>query len=219
ALPEHASRDEVVELAKRSRLTHLPVHRGSLDRIVGILDVRRFLLDRHRRQVTQADVAGAAVYVPQIATLDQLLDHFRRTNTDSAIVVDEYGGTAGVVAIADVVEELVGEIPGSIRRQPEPPREIAPNRWRVEGNFGLHEWGDLLAGDLVSTRASTMGGLIIERLGRAPEPGDHVDVGSIRLEVEQVDGPRVATAIVSVRASGPDETADDDGGGAEEHGP
>ena len=105
-----ASYEQVRDLAERTRLTKFPVYKENLDHIVGLLPVRSFLLAGE-----SAPAGGDAPvhYVPETARLDQLLDRFRETHTQLAIVVDEYGGTAGLVAVEDVVEELVGDIVGA----------------------------------------------------------------------------------------------------------
>ena len=111
-----ASYEQVRDLAERTRLTKFPVYKENLDHIVGLLPVRSFLL-AGESATAGGDATGGALtpvhYVPETARLDQLLDRFRETHTQLAIVVDEYGGTAGLVAVEDVVEELVGDIVGA----------------------------------------------------------------------------------------------------------
>ena len=129
------SRDAIIAVAEASRLTKLPVYEDDLDTIVGLLHVKRFLLDDDNAPLD--DMITPAGFVPEMATLDQLLDHFRRTRTDLAIVVDEYGGTAGVVALKDVVEEIVGEISRTRELTAAPVTLIALSTWRVSGEVPL----------------------------------------------------------------------------------
>ncbi len=114
AVPLGATVEQVRDLAKKTRLTKFPVYEENLDHIVGLLPVRRFLLEPPQRpddHEAYRRLLTPAHYVPESARLDQLLNRFRQTQTQLAVVVDEYGGTAGVVAAEDVVEELVGDIP------------------------------------------------------------------------------------------------------------
>ena len=142
-------------------------------------------------------------YVPETARLDQLLDRFRDTHTQLAVVVDEYGGTAGLVAAEDVVEELVGDITSTEDRGGiEPPMLVGPASWRVDGATRVHDWAEAFGARLVSPQVATLGGLILARLGRAPQVGDRVDLGNVRLEVEQVDRARVLTVIVTLEPEG-----------------
>lgn len=110
AVPIDATRDDVAAIARETRLTKLPVHEGDLDHIVGILHVKRFLLDDESHHVRGSSAIVPVRYIPELATLDRLLDDFRRTHTQLAIAVDEYGGTAGIIAIEDIVREIMGDL-------------------------------------------------------------------------------------------------------------
>ena len=116
AVPLDASYRQVRDLAEETRLTKFPVYKENLDHSVGLLPVRSFLLADQSSpsgRVALQRILAPVHYVPETARLDQLLDRFRLTHTQLAIVVDEYGGTAGLVAAEDVVEELVGDIAGA----------------------------------------------------------------------------------------------------------
>jgi CBS domain containing-hemolysin-like protein len=198
AVPETASRLDVETLTRDTRLTVVPAYRDDLDHIAGLLHVRRYLLDSRGSDAPLTEHVTPARFVPEVATLDQLLDHFRGTRTHLAVVVDEFGGTAGIVAIEDVVEELVGDIATEQGRAEVRPEPIGPNRWRVGGDASVHEWADSFGPRLTPPRVSTLGGLITARLGRAAEAGDSVELGNVRVDVEQVDRSRVVTVIVTL---------------------
>jgi len=206
AVPVTATRDEVTALARRTRLTIFPAYNDDLDHIVGLLHVKRYLADPRGGDALLTDHVTPARFVPEVAKLEQLLDHFRTTHTHLAVVVDEFGGTAGIVAIEDVVEELVGDIASKPDRQEVRPEPIGHNQWRVGGDASVHEWAGSFGPRLIPPRISTLGGLITSRLGRAPEAGDFVELGNVRVDVEQVDRARVVTAIVTL-------TPDPDDGG------
>lgn len=198
AVPATASRADLLEIVKRHRFTKLPVYDKDLDTIVGLLYVLRYLGDPQRDDQSIRDRAEPIEFVPEIATLDQVLEHFRATKTQIAIVVDEFGGTAGIVAIEDVVEEIVGDISATEDEQPSQPQLIGLNRWRVAGDLSVHDWAAAFGQRLVSPRVATLGGLITAHLGRAPNPKDSVELGSVRVEVEHVERARVVTAIVTL---------------------
>jgi putative hemolysin len=206
AVAEDATRDDVIELVREARRTQAPVYRGNLDHIVGMLHVKRFALDPDIRAVTDPEVMTPPHFVPEVARLDQLLDHFRRSQVQSVVVVDEFGGTQGVVSVEDVVEEIVGDIvaPGEVLI--EPPRLIGLGRWRVSGEMSLHEWAEAFEISLESPEVATLGGLIVERLGRAPEIGDAVVIDHVRLEVEQLEQSRVVAAILTLLPDSVDES-------------
>ena len=207
AVPETASRLDVETLTRDTRLTVVPAYRDDLDHIAGLLHVRRYLLDSRGSDAPLTEHVTPARFVPEVATLDQLLDHFRGTRTHLAVVVDEFGGTAGIVTIEDVVEELVGDIATEQGRAAVRPEPIGPNQWRVGGDASVHEWAGSFGPRLIPPRVSTLGGLITARLGRAAEAGDSVELGNVRVDVEQVDRSRVVTVIVTLTSG------QDDGGG------
>jgi putative hemolysin len=202
AVPADAGPDDVRRLASETRHRRLPVYRGDLDHIIGMLDVKRYLVRVEGGGVSLRRAMRRARFVPQIATLDQLLEHFRTTHTSTAIVVDEFGGTAGIVAIEDVVERLVGDIAGAEREEIRAPRQIGPQQWELDGELSVHDWAEAFGQRLISPRVSTLGGLIVERLGRAPQVGDGVIVGNVMLKVTEVEGARVATAAVTLLTEG-----------------
>jgi CBS domain containing-hemolysin-like protein len=214
ALPVDAAPIDVIALVKEARFTRLPVYEGDPDHILGVLPVKSYLLDGGKPGVTMRKLLIPARFVPVMITLDQLLDHFRRTHTQTAIVVDEYGGTSGIVSIEDVVETLVGDIIAADEFATDPPRQVGPNQWLVDGDISIHDWADAFGQRLVTTRVSTLGGLIVERLGRAAEVGDVIELSNVRLEVAQVDRSRVESAIVTLmdrRQATPDDRPDREG--------
>ncbi|MBT8485693.1 MAG: CBS domain-containing protein [Phycisphaerales bacterium] len=206
ALPATADRDDVRRCATESRQTVIPVFRENLDDIVGVLHVKRMLLDETISSVTDRRVLTAAHFVPDLARLDQLLDEFRRGHTRVAVVVDEYGGTEGLVTVEDVVEEVVGDI---VRGQaPRPPQLIGLGRWRCWGRTPLHEWTEAF-GVRVDSSVATLAGFVTERLDRPPLPDDLVELDGLRLEVETVEDRQAASILVVI-----DDAATDGGPGA-----
>jgi CBS domain containing-hemolysin-like protein len=198
ALPVDATRSDVVNAVRETRLTRLPVYEGTLDNIVGTLPVKRYLLADPAERAPLRPWLGPAKFVPQMATLDQLLEEFRRSHAQSAIVVDEFGGTAGIVAIRDVVEEIVGDIVAEDELEIDAPKLIGINRWQISGDFGVHDWAEAFGQRLVSPQVATVGGLIMQSLGRLPTAGDVVRLGNVQLEVEQVDRARIVSAIITL---------------------
>ncbi len=188
---------DVSSTAARARLTHLPVAGDGIDDIRGILDLKRYFLPVERPP--RAACIDAVRFVPELATLEQLLEHFRKTGSKLAIVVDEYGGTAGIVALEDCVEEIVGDIASGDERVIDKPVEIEDGVWRVSGEMGVARWAEIFGTRVVSPRASTVAGLVMQRLSRLARPGDTVDLANLRLSVEEVDGARIRTVRVSLQ--------------------
>jgi CBS domain containing-hemolysin-like protein len=171
-----------------------------VDDVRGILQLKKFLLPRLRPARQQC--TEPARFVPEIATLEHLLEHFRRTGSKLAIAVDEYGGTAGIVALEDCVEEIVGDIASPGEQQVDAPVEVTPGMWRVSGEMSVSRWADLFGSREISPRASTVAGLVMQRLSRIARPGDRVEFASLVIEVESVDAARIESVLVSLRSGG-----------------
>lgn len=194
ALPLSAKRDEVIRVAESTRLTRLPVFGRDLDDIRGILHVKRYLLDPKSSTTPVGAMMSAVRFVPEVATLDRLLEELRRNRMQSAIVVDEYGGTAGIVSIGDVVSELVGELLPRDQRDAEVVKQIDEDTWRIGGEVALRDLSEIISIEVPSPRISTFNGLITDRLGRAPAVGDTVEFDRFRVVVERVERMRIITA-------------------------
>ena len=138
-------------------------------------------------------------FIPQVATLDQLLNHFRETKTRLAIVVDEFGGTAGIVTLEDVLEELIGEIGDASERSVDPPTQLDSGEWLLDADTGVRAWFSATGPFVERFPAATMGGLIAAKLGRMPELGDTIQLANITLKVATMNAYRVSTVIVSVQ--------------------
>jgi putative hemolysin len=181
-------------------LGRLPVRGDDMDDVVGILSSRRFLLDAP----TAVDpdrirsMCRPASFVPEVASVEQLLSRFRAEGSTIAIVVDEFGGTAGLVTIEDVAEELVGEISGEGDDEIPNPERLGEARWRVSGRMSLHDWRAAFGPALDDHRISTVGGLFLAQLGRLARAGDEIRIANVRLVAERVDAGRVESAVVDL---------------------
>lgn len=205
AVPVAASPEDVLNLARETRHTKFPVYVGDMDTIVGILSVKRFLLESRSRRVSVRSAMSQAVFAPQIATLDQFLEHVRRARSRSAIAVDEFGGTAGIISIEDVIERLVGDVTAQEERAGDHGqvqlRQMGTSGWEVDGDMSVHDWAEAFGQRIVSKHVATLGGLMIEHLGRPPHVGDIVRLANVELEVLEVDRARVVRAAVRLRSA------------------
>lgn len=192
------TRDHVLDMIRENHLTRLPVYANDLDHIVGVLHVKEYLLDPRADKLPIRRAMNRARFVPQVAKLDQLLDLFRKTKSKFAVVVDEFGGTAGVVSLEDVVERLVGDIAADESHDLQPTQLIGLNTWQVDGDMSVYDWAEAFGQDLVSPRVATVGGLIVDHLGRAPVVGDSITLGNVRLEVAEIERSRVLSAVVTL---------------------
>ena len=179
------------ERMEKNHMTKLPVYAGEIDNIVGLVHLRQILL---RGDVPLDSIVQKANFVPEQKTVESLLEFFRRTRTDMAIVVDEYGGIAGSVRLEDIAEELLGQIEpaGPI----EPIEQTGPFEYRLAGNLAIHDWAEVFGIDPAETRQVTIGGLVTALLGKIPKPGDVAHLKNLKFTVENVRKRRIESIIL-----------------------
>ena len=194
-IPAGTDVDELRQIIRRNPHTRYPVHNGDLDHIVGSVHVKVLL--RHlvaNRPVTSRD-ARPLPHVPATVPLDELLAAMRRNRAHMAVVMDEHGGTAGIVTIGDLFEEVVGDITEGRGRGPV--YRDASGRLLVRGTVRLATAGDALGVALEHPEVQSIGGLVLALLGRPAAIGDAVVYRSVRLEVTATSGLGVAEVAMS----------------------
>ncbi len=187
----------VRELMQRSQLTKLPAYREQIDNITGLVRLRSLML---KPGASLAEVVEPVHFVPEQKTVESLLEFFRKTKTDTAVVVDEYGGIAGLVRLEDIAEELLGPI--EIAEGIDPIQKIGPFEFRLAGSLAIHDWADALGVDPAETRLATLGGLVTALLGRIPKSGDVARLNNLKFTVERVNKHRIETVILSLEPIG-----------------
>ncbi|MEM9913763.1 MAG: hemolysin family protein [Planctomycetota bacterium] len=200
------SADELMALIRRTRLRHIPACRGDLDNVVGLIYSRQAMLAQPKTAEDLEKLVRQVKFVPELQRADQTLISLRKTGTTFALAVDEYGGTAGLITLEDLVEHLVGNIPGAYEQSGEVEVEpLAPNRWRVDADLSVHEWADVFGkhqhfeAARVLASANTIGGLVMAELGRVPDVGDAITLGNVRLTVDRMDGHRIEAVVIELR--------------------
>jgi len=183
---------ELVEMARRDSYSRIPVYGDSLDRIEGVVYARQVLLRRPAtRQAVRALVRDVK-YVPAQMKADRLLIDMRRTGSVFAVVVDEYGGTAGVITLEDVVEHMVGDIVAGDIETAQPELEpMGEGQWDASAQLSVRDWPDTFGQAVPLHGVQTLGGLVMARLGRVARVGDTTTVGNLELRVEHTSGPRI----------------------------
>jgi CBS domain containing-hemolysin-like protein len=184
--------------------SRIPVYRGTMDQIVGVVyvkDLFRYLREG-RTDVSASDVMRPAYYVPDTKRVGELFREMRQNKTHIMIVVDEYGGTAGLVTIEDVLEEIVGEIRDEYDvEEPEPLVMLDDRTAIVDSRMQLDEVSARLGIALCADQIDTLGGLVYSRTGHVPQLGEEITHNGVRIRVEELDGRRIARLRVEKVAS------------------
>jgi len=171
-----------------------PVYSGTIDNIVGLLYGKDVLAAWHADDGEKRvkGVMRPAIFVPEAKKLDDLLQEMQARRVQMVIVVDEYGGTAGLVTLEDIVEEIVGEIQDEYDLAEEMPyQELPDGSYQFRGGIDLDDVNELTGSRLSKDAGETLGGLIYSQLGRVPSAGEALEAGGLRLRVEQVVGRRI----------------------------
>ena len=197
AVPEDQDLGGLLAAARQTRLSRFPVYREDLDHIVGVVHVKDLVGVDRTSHAKARDLMRKVPFLPETLRLDQALAQFRRERAGLAIVVDEFGGTAGLVTLGDILEELVGEVrdefeQGEVQRI----REEAPGTFLIDGLVPLDDLRERFALALADDPYDTVGGLVFGRLGRVAEVGDAVEAEGYRFQVTAVDGRRVSQVRV-----------------------
>jgi putative hemolysin len=203
AVDADATLEEAIDLVVEVGHSRIPVYHDSIDEIVGILyakDLLPYLKPDSEPRPALRKLLRPPVLVPESMTVDDLLHEFQRRKVHIAVVLDEYGGTAGLVSIEDLLEEIVGEIQDEYDVEEPMVVRLSDHEARVDGRADVDEILELFDLDLKLEDAEeydTVGGLVYHRIGGVPSPGDAVEVDGLRLTVESTDGRRVGKVLVT----------------------
>src|SRR5450432_284941 len=190
-LDSEASFDENVQKALASRHTRFPLCRGHLDDTIGLIHIKELVPLMRDPQPDLMKIRRELIPVPEMMSLEKLLNLFLVRHAHLAIVVDEYGGTVGMVTMENVLEELVGDIQDEFDTEKAEFRQISDSEFTVDGGVGLYELRDIAGLELENSDVSTVGGYVTHLLGHLPKQGEQVPIEDYIVTVSQTDGRRV----------------------------
>jgi len=183
--------EENVKRALESRHTRFPLCRGHLDNAVGLIHIKELMPMMRDPQPDLLRIKRELIPVPEMMSLEKLLNLFLTRHAHLAIVVDEYGGTVGMVTLENVLEEIVGDIQDEFDSEKAEFRKINETEFSVDGALGLYELRDLAGLELESADVSTIGGYVTHLLGHLPKQGEQVRINDYVVTISQTDGRRV----------------------------
>ena len=202
---------QAMSLALRSGYSRIPVVGENLDEIVGMAylkDITKRVFDNRAAETQEKvdSICRPCLFVPDTKHADELLREMQADRTHVAIVIDEYGGTAGMVTIEDILEEIVGEITDEYDAEPDESEELADGSWRVSARFSVDDIEDLVGVSIEDEDVDSVGGLMAKCLGYVPIPGSVVEFEGLRFEAQAPSGRR--NKVGRVLISSLDATAD-----------
>lgn len=204
--------EELLDIFREDKFTRLPIFEDTTDNVVGTINMKDLLLYDNTKEFHIRDILREAYFTYEYKSISELLVEMRQASFNIAIVLDEYGETAGLITLEDILEEIVGEIHDEYDENEEDfVQEVSEREYIIEGSMNLDDLNDRLDLDLNSEEYDSLGGFIIERLDRLPEAGDSiVTEEGIRMVVEKLDKNRIEKVHVYLPESVMEETHTDD---------
>ena len=204
----------VLEMVLAERFSRLPVYEESLDKIIGVLHTREFLEEMAAGKTPDVrSLLTECLYVHKNKKISSLLGDFKRTKINMAVVMDDYGGTMGIVTTEDILEELVGEIWDEDEEIVDEFVDLGEGRYEIAGELTVREMLEQLdlPEDLIDTDSNTVGGWVLDELGRIPEAGDSFTCSGLNVTVQQVEEQRVQKLLLELPKPGePDKEKQED---------
>jgi putative hemolysin len=199
-IAEGTALKDVIELVKKHGHSRFPFYRESLDEIKGILYIKDLFVDGNATGEALVDTrTRPAFFVPENKKVSELLKEMRKQKVHMAIVVDEYGGTAGLITLEDILEEIVGEIEDEYDQDDPVIKKIDDAHYTVKGSLPIYELNEELDLDLPEDEFETVGGVIYDIVGSLPEEGTTVDYNCLRFTAIKIDGQRITRVGVEIK--------------------
>lgn len=213
ALPSTATVREALEAYREHEYSRMPVFEEDIDHIVGVIVMKDLLpvIAKGEGDRAVSEFLRPPLFVPETMTVPQFVRHAQQQRTHLGIVVDEYGGTVGIVTLEDAVEEVVGDIMDEDEQELPPYERIGDNEFRVEGGLPLDELNELLRIKLEDEEHETVAGFLMKMSDRILEPGDEIEHYGVRFTVERCDGKRVESVRIELTSAAAHPEADAQG--------
>ena len=190
--------EEIVAIVRESERSRVPVYKETLDQIIGVVYAKDLLAIAHglaEPPIRLREILWDAAFVPEAKKIDDLLRQFQSEQIHMAVVIDEYGGTAGIVTLEDILEELVGEIQDEYDVEEPLVVPLEDGVLRLDGRLDADDFNDFTGSAIGAEDVETIGGLVARELARVAKPGDTVEIGDWVFEVEAVEGKRITRLL------------------------
>ncbi|MBT3879630.1 MAG: HlyC/CorC family transporter [Candidatus Scalindua sp.] len=197
----------LIDLARKTKETKFPIYEETPDNILGIVHAKDIFLNP---KAQLKDILKPVQFVPEPKSIEGLLRQFRREGSQLAIVVDEHGGTAGLITLEDIIEEIVGEIQDEHEKPRETINKIDENKYLISGNLSLRDWSDTFGVEIEPMGVDTIGGLVIALLEHIPQKGDSVKYEDFVFTVEGVRKKRITSILQEIKVKSKSDEEEND---------
>ncbi len=205
ACRKEASSNELIELMKDSNHTKIPIFEDNIDKIIGVVYTKEFMLDKpsngeilvQGKEVVQQRFIKPVLFVPETKKIAELLKELQEKMMDLSVVVDEYGGTAGLVTLEDILEEIVGEIQDEYDKEEQTSERVDSKVIRVGAKIPIRDVNEILCLNLPTEESETIGGLVLELFGKIPKSGEWIEYKGIKFTVEEVKRNRIYRVLIN----------------------
>ncbi|MCQ2788745.1 MAG: hemolysin family protein [bacterium] len=198
-IPVDISYDELIKITTEVQYTRYPVYDEDLDHIVGIIHAKDLFAvsTTEHKAFSVNKILRPAILVPETITMDNLVLEFKKRKGQMAIVVDEFGGTSGIVTLEDVMEEIFGEVQDEFDEEEADIKQVGENTYLVNAILRMDELGEFFEQDLIEDEdVDTIGGLVVKYLGRLAVVGDVVQIQNMECHVKEIDGARITKILI-----------------------
>ncbi len=212
AIPREASVADALAMIRKHEFSRMPVYQDDLDHITGVLMMKDLLppFAKGKLDTPVAELARPPHFVPEMMKVQQFVKEAQRRRTHLAIVVDEFGGTAGIVTLEDAIEEVVGDILDENERQEDGPEHLGEGVYRVEGGMDLEDLSELTGRTLEDEEHETVAGFLMNHTDKVLETGDQVELSGILFTVESCDNKRVGHVRLQILPETKDESGEEE---------
>lgn len=192
AIDEEITYKEVINIIKTEQFSRIPVYKETIDDIIGILNVKDLIIaDVNDEEFNIKDYIREPFFTFEFKKSSEVFKEMKKSKNHMSIVLDEYGGTVGIITIEDLIEEIVGEIEDEYDDEDDIIKVIKEDEYIVDGSARLDDISDLIGVSMESEELDSVGGLVIEELGRIPQEMEEVQINNIRFIVEEVEKNRI----------------------------
>jgi magnesium and cobalt transporter len=196
-LPYDASPDEVFRILIESGHSRIPVYGESIDNVIGILYAKDVLVALiHKQGIEVPSIARKPFFVPETKRIDSLLREFKRRRVHIAVVLDEYGGTSGIVCMEDIIEEIVGEIQDEYDDEAEGLIQVGPNAWLCDARVRLDELEEKLGLDLSAVESDSLAGYVFDLFGRIPVENESISTEVVTFTIQEMEAHRILSVKI-----------------------